>query len=245
MKRTERHHLKQNEFEALALQVVDAWTRNRRQVTMGAAVVAVLALGAAGYWGLRQRTQDKAHAMLADAMVVQDARVGPPAEATGGAPGALTFPTERERAQAAVNKYRIAADAYPSTDAGLFARYEEASLQVSLGNSADAVKAYQSVVDRAGDALYGQMAKLGLAEAYARSGQFEQAITSYKELAQRKDGQLPIDGILIQLGRTERDAGKAGDAQQTFSRLVEEFPESAFTADAKREIDALKKAKKT
>jgi outer membrane protein assembly factor BamD (BamD/ComL family) len=89
------------------------------------------------------------------------------------------------------------------------------------------------------------MARLGLAEAYARSGQFEQAITSYKELAQRKDGQLPIDGILIQLGRTQRDAGKAGDAQQTFTRLVEEFPDSAFAADAKREIDALKKARKT
>jgi TolA-binding protein len=175
---------------------------------------------------------------------VQEGRVGPPADATGGAPGGVSFPTERDRAQAAVLKYRVAADAYPSTDAGLFARYQEASLQVTLGDSADAIKAYQQVVDRGGDGLYGQMAKLGLAEAYARSGQFEQAITAYKELAQRKDGQLPIDGILIQLGRTQRDAGKAGDAQQTFNRVVEEFPESPFNADAKREIEALKKAPK-
>jgi len=245
MKRTERHHLKQNEFQTLALQVVNGLGQNRGLVGRGVLIVAVIGLGVGVYSAIHQRTQDKAHAMLADAMVVQDSRVGPPAEATGGAPGTLTFPTERDRALAAINKYRTAADAYPSTDAGLFARYQEASLQVSLGNSADAVKAYQSVVDRAGDALYGQMAKLGLAEAYARGGQFEQAITSYKELAQRKDGQLPIDGILIQLGRTQRDAGKAGDAQQTFTRLVEEFPESAFTADAKREIDALKKAQKT
>jgi tetratricopeptide (TPR) repeat protein len=242
MKRTERHHLKQNEFQHITLQVMDLFAAKRREVTTILLVLAVVGLGGASYWAWHQHTQDKAHALLAEAMVVQEARVGPPAEATGGS--GVTYPTERERTQDAVKKYRVAADAYPSTDAGVFARYQEASLQVSLGNAADAIKAYQSVVDRAGDGLYGQMSKLGLAEAYSRSGQYEQAITAYKELAQRKDGQLPIDGILIQLGRTYRDAGKASDAQQTFNRLVEEFPDSPFTADAKREIDALKKTTK-
>jgi len=128
-----------------------------------------------------------------------------------------------------------------TTDAGLFARYQEASTQMVLGNTAEAAKAYQQVIDHGGDKLYGQMARLGLAEAHARSGQYEQAITAYKELVQRKDGQLPIDGILIQLGRVYRDAGRANDAQQTFNRVVEEFPDSPFNADAKRELDALKK----
>ena len=96
-------------------------------------------------------------------------------------------------------------------------------------------------MDRGGDGLYGQTARLGLAEAYTRAGQYEQAITAYKELAQRKDGQLPVDGILIQLGRTYRDAGKVADAQQTFNRIVEEFPDSPFNAEAKRELEALKK----
>jgi tetratricopeptide (TPR) repeat protein len=242
MKRTERHHLKKNEFEVLTLQVMEMFATKRREMTTILLVLVVVGLGGASYWAWHQHTQDKAHALLAAAMVVQDSRVGPPAEATGGS--GVTYPTERERAQDAVKKYRVAADAYPSTDAGVYARYQEASLQVSLGNAADAIKAYQSVVDRAGDGLYGQMSKLGLAEAYARSGQFEQAITAYKELAQRKDGQLPIDGILIQLGRAYRDAGKASDAQQTFNRLVEEFPDSPFTADARREIEALKKTSK-
>ena len=85
-------------------------------------------------------------------------------------------------------------------------------------------------------------ARLGLAAAHARGGQFDEAITTYKELAQRKDGGLPIDGILMELGRVYRDAGRASDAQQTFNRLIEEFPDSPFNADAKRELDALKKA---
>ena len=239
MKRTERHHLKQNEAEAIAVQAINLFATKRREVTTVLAIVAAIGLGAASYWAWHTHEQDKAHALLADAMVVNEARVGPPA--APGAPAGMTFPTERERAQAAITKFRVAADAYPTTDAGLFARYQEGSLQLTLGNSADAVKAYQAVVDRSADGLYGQMSRLGLAEAYARGGQFEQAITAYKELVQRKDGQLPIDGILIQLGLTYRDAGKASDATQTFNRVVDEFPDSPFTADAKREIEALKK----
>jgi len=46
----------------------------------------------------------------------------------------------------------------------------------------------------------------------------------------------------MQLGRTYRDAGKRDDAQQTFNRLVEEYPQSPFAGDAKRELDSLKKA---
>jgi TolA-binding protein len=242
MKRTERRHLKQNEFETAVMQVVDLLGENRRVLSTAVLVVAAIGLIGASWWAWRQHTQDQAATLLADAMVVQEARVGPPAEATGGS--GVTFPTERERTQAAIQKYKAAADAYPSTDAGLFARYQEASLQVELGDTADAIKAYQLVVDRSGDGLYGQMATLGLAQAYARGGQYEQAITTYKELAQRKDGQLPVDGILIELGRAERDAGKVAEAQQTFDRLVQEFPDSPFNADAKKESDALKKPAK-
>ncbi|HUK36259.1 MAG TPA: tetratricopeptide repeat protein [Vicinamibacterales bacterium] len=239
MKRTERRHLKQNEFEAVTLQALDLVGEKRREIGTVLAIVAAIGIAVAAYWGWRQHVRDSAHALLADAMIVDEARVGPPNAATGQS--GLAFPTEHERAQAAIAKFKAAADAYPSTDAGLFARYQEGALQLSLGDTADAIKAYQAVIDRAGDGLYGQMARLGLAETYARGGQFEQAITAYKELAQRKDTQLPVDGILMELGRTYRDAGKTADAQQTFNRVVEEFPDSPFNADAKRELDSLKK----
>jgi tetratricopeptide (TPR) repeat protein len=241
MKRTERRHLKQNEFEAITLQALDLLGEKRREITTVIAVVAVIGLVAALYWAWRQHVLDASHGLLADAMIVQDARVGAPPPGTAPAAG-LTFATEKERTQAAIAKFKAAADAYPSTDAGEFARYQEAALQMSLGNTAEAIKTYQAVIDRAGDGLYGQMARLGVAEAYALGNQYEQAITGFKELAQRKDTQLPVDGILMQLGRTYRDAGKAADAQQTFNRIVQEFPDSPYNAEAKRELDAMKKA---
>jgi TolA-binding protein len=112
---------------------------------------------------------------------------------------------------------------------------------MALGEAASAATTYQQVIDRAGNGLYGQMSRLGLAEAQAQTGQYEQAINTFKDLAQRKDGEVPIDGVLLRLGRVYVDAGKKSDAEQTFNRLVEEFPDSPFSADARRELDQLKK----
>jgi TolA-binding protein len=240
MKRTERHHLKENEIERLARQAGETMEARKREVTV--AVIAIVIVGAAaiGYFAWHQRVESRAHALLADALAVQDARVGPPA-APGTLSPSLSFPTERERAQAALTKFKAAADAYPSTDAGIFARYQEAATYMTLGTPASAAAAYQEVVQKAGSGIYGQMSRLGLAEAQARSGQYDQAINAFKELSQRKDGPLPVDAILMQLGRTYLDAGKRAEAQQTFTRLIEEYPESPFNADAKRELDDLKK----
>jgi TolA-binding protein len=243
MKRTERKHLKEHELQKFAREARERFEGRRRESTALVVVLAVLAVVAIGFFAWRERVQTRAHALLADALVVETARVGPPPAA--GTPaanaGGLSFPTERERAQAALTKFKVAADAYPSTDAGLYARYQQAATYMTLGQPKEAADTYQQVIDRAGNNIYREMARLGLAEAQARTGQYDQAINTFKELSLRKDGPLPVDGILMQLGRTYLEAGKRAEAQQTFNRLVEEFPESPFTGDARRELENLKK----
>ena len=237
MKRAERHHLKENELHALARDVRDQFEGRQREAMLGLAAVGVVVILAIAFFAWRERQQTQAATLLAGAVAVKDARIGPPGTAEQG----LRFNNERERAQASLTKFKTAADAYPSTDAGLYARLEEAATYMTLGNPAQAATAYQQVIDKAGNSIYGQTARLGLAAAQAAQGQYDQAINAFKELAQRKDGPLPVDGILMQLGRTYLDAGKRADAQQTFNRLVEEFPESPFSGDARRELEQLKR----
>ena len=240
MKRTERHHLKENELRTFAKHAAEAVEARGRESTIVLAVVVVIAALALAYFGWRGRVNAKADTLLAEAMTVAEARIGPP-PAPGTPAGGLYFPTERERSQAALTKFKTAADAYPSTDAGIFARYQEATTTLTLGNSMQATAVFQQVIDKAGDGFYGQMARLGHAESMARAGQYDQAINTFKEMSQRKDGPLPVDGILMQLGKTYLEAGKRADAQQTFNRLIEEYPESPFTSDARRELETLKK----
>ena len=241
MNRNERHHLKENELTVLARQAREVVDARKRGMTTAIALVVIVGAGVLGWVAWRDHTQSLAHGLLAEALTVAETRVGAPI--APGTPGAgPSFPTQTERAKAALVKFKAAADAYPTTDAGLFARYQEAATTMTLGNAAEATRLYQAVIDNAGNGIYGQMARLGLADAQARGGQYEQAINAYKELAQRKDGPLPIDAILLQLGRVYRDAGKRDDAQQTFTRIIHEYPDSAFAADANRELNSLGKS---
>jgi TolA-binding protein len=241
MKRSERHHLKDNELARAAATARQIVEERRGQVTATAVAVVVVAAVALGYFWWSGRVSARAHTLLADALAIDEARIGPPPAAGSPAPGGLSFETVRARNQAALTKFKIVADEYPSTDAGIFARYRQAATYMALGEAASAATAYQQVIDRAGNSLYGQMAKLGLAEAQAQTGQYEQAINTFKDLAARKDGEVPIDGVLLRLGRVYVDAGKKSDAEQTFNRLMSEFPDSPFSADARRELDQLKK----
>jgi TolA-binding protein len=240
MKRTERRHLKQDELGQMAMKARAIIETRSREMTMVVTALVVIAAAAIGYFVWRDRIETRAHALLADAMTVQQARIGPPAAPGTPNPG-LSFASERERTQAALTKFKVAADAYPSTSAGIFARYQEAAAQMELGSPALAATTYQDVIARAGNGIYGQMARLGLAEAQARQGQYDQALKEFTDLSQKKDGPLPIDGILMQLGRTYLEAGKRTEAQQTFTRLVDEYPDSPFSGDARKELDSLKK----
>jgi predicted negative regulator of RcsB-dependent stress response len=237
MKRAERHHLKDNELQRWTIELSQAFEAHRREMTTG--LVAVLAIGAAVsvYLLWRGNVASRAQTALADALAVQEARVSAPG--VPAAPG--SFPSEQARLQAAVVKFKVVADAYPSTDAGVYARYQEAAGEAALGNLPVALKAYEDVLGHSGNGIYTQMAHLGLADVQARSGQVDQAINTLKELAQRKDGPLPVDGILMELARTYRDAGKRMDEQQTLNRLVQEFPDSPYLSEARRELDALNK----
>jgi outer membrane protein assembly factor BamD (BamD/ComL family) len=42
--------------------------------------------------------------------------------------------------------------------------------------------------------------------------------------------------------RQQLEERKRADAQQTFNRIVEEYPESPYSGDARKELDNLKKA---
>jgi TolA-binding protein len=182
-------------------------------------------------------------------MAVADAPVVPPApppapgaSATAAAPAPPpgSFPTEQARLEAALAKFTAAADAYPNASAGIAARYEAAATLAALGRTADAVRRYQEVIDRAPTSIYADTARLGLGEAQMRAGQYDAAAAAFKSVAALKDGKMPVDGVLMQLGRAYAMAGKAADARQTYQRIVDEFPQSSYAALARKELDSAK-----
>jgi len=241
MKSTERHHLKENEFARIAINARSAVQARQRQITGVVIVLVLVAAAVIGYYAWRSHVQGQASVLLAEAIAVEQARIGPPpAESSTAASTAPSFESERARSQAALTKYKTVADEYPATRAGLEGRYREAATRVTLGTFKEAANSYQMVIDGAGTDFLGQMARLGKAEAQARAGEYDDAIRIYNDLAQQKDDRI-VETVLMQLGRVYRDAGKRAEAEQTFNRLIAEYPASQLTEDARRELDTLKK----
>lgn len=219
-------------------------TRQRDIARVAIAVAVVIAL-VGGYTLWRQSRNAKAEAALAGALALFEAPVVPLAAPAPGSPLPVqqpgTYPTEKAKLEAALPKLMEAADAHPNTSAGIAARYYAASALASLGRFSEAEQRYQEVVDKAGNGIYGRTGRLGVADAQAAQGKYDAAITIYRELSTDTNSQIPIDGILMALGRTYLQAGRSDEAARAFSRIVDEFPQSVYAADARREREEARK----
>ena len=157
----------------------------------------------------------------------------------GAKQAAGTFPTAEARQVAALQAFQSVAAAYPSSQDGIAAQYQAGGILFALGRLGESEKAYQEVIKRDGSSLYGAAARLGLAQVLAMEGQYDRAIKEYTDLAAQRDGVLPVDGVLIELARAYVKAGKTSDARAAFKRVVDEFPNSNFVAEAKQQMALL------
>jgi TolA-binding protein len=246
MKSQDRHKLKENEFARTVLHAREVLETRRRDLIWGLVIVIALLASIGAYTGWRQIRTSRATELLASALAVYEAPVVPPQAPAPGSPAPVptpgTYRSEREKLEAALPKFVEAADRYPSSEAGITARYHAASILASLGRYAEAEQRYQEVVSRAGTSIYGRSARLGLADAQVAQKKFDNAITIYTEISRDANSQMPVDGVLMQLGRACLKAGRKEEAVRAFTRVKDEFPESMYAEDART---ALEEAKKT
>ena len=266
MRRSERHHLKENAVAVAIGHLQGQLNECGRGLTIGIAIGLGLIALYGGYSWWSDRTTLRAGGLLADALVLADAAVVPPpappaAEPTEAAPDDATsdtdepaetpatvefvqpsgtYPTIEAKMSAALPKLIEAADTYPGTVPGITARYRAAAALAALGRHDEAAEQYQLVIDGDGTGIYGRMATLGLADVQLSRGVYDEAIA----LLERSSGagteaDLPVDGVLMRLGYAYGLADRSGDARATFQRVMDEFPDSLYRADAERELQAL------
>lgn len=246
MKRTERQHLKENELARSIMAARDLLENRSGQLMKLLLALVVIAAGIAGITWWQQRGNAAAERSLADAMIVLSAPVVPPS-ATPEAPGELpaaasmaatgSYPSEAAKLNAALPRLKTTADAYPSSDAGITARYHYASALSSLGRHDEAIQAYDEVISRAGaDSLYGRMARLGKADTQMHATQFDAAIATWTELAASTDEDLPKDAILMELAKAYEAKGDMEGAKKVYTQLIDEHPTSPYTAEARAEL---------
>jgi predicted negative regulator of RcsB-dependent stress response len=247
MKSTERHKLKENDFAQTLSRTREMVDQRRNEIATVAIAVIAVSVIVGGYFAWRASRDNKAEALLASALAVVEAPVyTPPPPAPGSPPPVQppgTYRTERERLDAALPKLQAAADAYPDSDAGITARFHLAATLAEMGRFAEAEQRYQEVIQKAGSrSIYRQTAKMGLGEAQLGQNKADAAMATFKELSTDTNSPLPVDGVLMQLGRAALTAGKSDEATRAFTRVVDEFPQSLYATEAREKIATLKKA---
>jgi TolA-binding protein len=246
MKSIERHKLKENEFAHTMARTRDMVSQRQREITTTVVVVVAAIVLVGGYFAWRNSRENRAQTLLAGALAVAEAPVvAPPPPAPGSPPPVQqpgTFRTERERLEASLPRLQQAADAYPDSEAGITARFRLAASLAELGRFPEAEQRYQEVVQKSGSkSVYRQTARLGLGEAQLAQGKADAAMTTFKEVSTDSSSMLPVDGVLMQLGRAALVAGKKDEASRAFTRVVEEFPQSLYVSEAKEKLADIKK----
>lgn len=152
------------------------------------------------------------------------------------------------RLGAALTKYQtsmegkdpaVALDAVREDFEAMFASYGSTPAGrlggVIYGNICAAAKSYDDAIAQYNKALayFGKESSLGdvilngLAASYQQKGDYNQAISYYKQMAEGT-GTVLKDAALFNLGRLYGQLGQTEESRKTYERLGAEFPESTY-----------------
>lgn len=235
MKRSERHHLKQDELVDWLERTTDWVLDNQKSLVNVALVVVGASLLLGGLYVYRARQANEAKILLANALDEFHGTVGSETAPQAGLP---SFTTSEEKYRTALGSFEIVADGYGSFDEGRQARYYAGICHANLGDYEAARDALAEVRSGSRDLLY-YLSSRALASVRAELGDYPGAAEIYGALIEDADNPLPKDQLLFELAKAEERAGNREQALQVYERMLAEHPDSQLRGDAITRKDAL------
>ena len=202
-------------------------------ILIGVAVAAVLIYGGWKFYNDRQTVL--ASAALDDAMKIYNAPIrqaNVPVEA-----GELTYADSQARSQDAAPRFAAAAGKFASTNPGRLARYYEALSLLDLEKQNQALESLKKVAGGS-DKELSAMAQYQMANIYARTGKTDDAIKTYRTVADAKSVLVPRPLVLIELADLLSQS-KPAEAASLYEQIKKEYPSSAVSERADRGLDML------
>lgn len=213
-----RQQLKHDKFRDSTLHAFDRIShryegRGRTILYALAGLVALAALLLAFNWW-RERKADEARLALGKAIEIHEAQVT--ATPQPGAPGP-TFPSERERAQKALEEFEKVRQNYGSPYSEI-ARYFAAVNLVTVERAKGLGELEQ--VAKSGDADVAARARFALAQAREADGQLDAAAALYQELLNDKNKNVSDNTLKLRLASVYEKQGKKDEAVNLLFPMV-------------------------
>jgi len=217
-----RHELKEQDEITTSLQkfTETAYARQREIVT-GAIILAVVVVVFLGWRYYTANRNAKAQNELSVAINTYNDQA---------------IKSDQERYTRALVEARKTYDHYKSLPAGQIAQYYMSLSQEGLGDTPKATDNLQQVIKNA-DADIAGVAKFALAGIYRKHGDTQKAAGLYREIYEK--GGYSKGAALFELAKISESANKADEAKTYYQKIISEFPDSPFRAEADQALKRL------
>ncbi|MDQ1347600.1 MAG: hypothetical protein QG573_972 [Acidobacteriota bacterium] len=229
-----REDLKRNELEEALGKGIHYAEDHKRMLIWGVGGVVGVALLVAGIFLWIGGRKDGANELLGKALLVDGAEV----VATGANPADVvrpTFASESARRARAKELFAELDDRYGSTATGRVAKLYLAQIAIAENDSEKAKQLWRAFLDAEPSGALSATARVNLYKLDREQGRGTELIGELQKMIEQADKPLPADVILYQLALTYEALGKSDDAKASWRRIVDEYPQSPYTADAQRE----------
>jgi len=198
-------------------------------------VALVVALGYGGWRFYVDRQTVEASAAFDTAMKAYQGRIASaPDPAEPNEPFYLDEPT---RVQDASQKFTKVADRYQRTNPGKLARYYSALCLEDLERHNQALEELKKI-SGASDKELSSMAQYQMAVIYSRTGRPDDAVKTFRALADRQSVFVPRPLVLLELAGILRNSNPK-EAAGIYQQIKKEFPDTTIADQADRGLDTL------
>jgi TolA-binding protein len=238
MDRQHRHDLKHDKFVdeigALSARARD----NQRLLLTVAGAVILIALLAYGIYFYRSNREDQGQAALATAIQTIDSPLVGQQQPNQPPDPNAKFKTEQERTAAAEKLFKDVQAKYSGTDAADIVGLYLARMAASRGDAATARKGLEAFVDDHSGDFLAESARYSLYQMRIDGGEVQQVVTELNAELAKAEPVLPADSLLSLLAHAYDVQGNAAKSQETYRRIVTEFPDSPYVLEAQRRVGA-------
>jgi predicted negative regulator of RcsB-dependent stress response len=226
--RITRKELKSDKFALEVEHTVTFFEEHRNMILRYGAIVLGVALLVWGYSAYSGRQGMARQDALYKCLQALEAPVGPQQS-----PGVLAFPTDAAKDQQVNKLFTDLKNKYSGSDEAVIAQYYLASQATDQGKVAEAEKGYLEASQK-GDAKYGSLAKLALAQIYFSDGRADQGEKTLRDLIANPTPFVSKDQATIMLARYI-GAKKPAEAHALLKPLIAKpgaVGQLALTADS-------------
>jgi TolA-binding protein len=238
MDRQHRHDLKHDKFVDEIGALSERARDNQRLLLTVAGAIVLVGLLVWGIYFYRSNKENQAQAALATAIQTIDSPlVGQTQPGQQPDPNAK-FKTEQERTAAAEKQFKDVQAKFSGTDASDVASLYLARIAAGRGDAATARKGLEAFIDDHSGDFLAESARYSLYQMRIDAGEAQQVVTELNAELAKAEPVLPADSLLSLLAHAYDVQGNAAKSQETYRRIVTEFPDSPYVLEAQRRVGA-------